>query len=217
MAAPSGHRPPSHPTIISYTPSHSLFDQPPHPSPSPVSSPTPVSSFFPALEMNQLVSSNHSPNLHSQLIKFRGRIAGKQALILLDCGSSGNFISTKFVSDHGIDTITLQDQSVLLADGTKQFTSQQIPSASVAIGTYQQSLDLAVITLSGTMQFLACPGCSSILHMSIGELKLSDFIMGTVVTLHSSVDRGRPAAASISLITARNLQRKCEGKSLQHT
>ena len=202
VAVPSGHRP-SHPTIISYPPlpSSSSIPNPP------LDVPTPFSS---ALEMNQLnVSSNSSPNLHSKLIKFRGRLAGKQAVILLDCGSSGNFISRKFVNEHAIDTITLQDQSVELADGTKQLTSQQAQSTCVTIGTYQQSMDLAVITLSGYDAILGMPWLQQHAPHVDWNTHIVRFNHGDRChTLHSSSDPGRPGTASISLLTARNFAKE---------
>ena len=44
-------------------------------------------------EINQI---NNNNNRYKKLIKLTAVIAGKPALILVDCGSSGNFVSKAF-------------------------------------------------------------------------------------------------------------------------
>ena len=151
----TGHRPPSSPTIISYSPQlHSFQDNKTHfpsshtiaQSTQPISSPT---------TSKQIISV--TSNINSQLIKFHGQLAGKPALILLDSGASGNFISSHFISKHNIHSVSCPDQSIVLADGTEQSSTMQAPSLCVNIGKYQEKMDLSAIPLSGYDAILGMP------------------------------------------------------------
>ena len=41
-----------------------------------------------------------------QLLKIKGKLAGAPVLILIDSGSTGNFVSTQFLQQHGIRSET---------------------------------------------------------------------------------------------------------------
>ena len=58
--------------------------------------------------------------MEDDLIRLQGKINGQPALILLDCGSTHDLISTDFVKRHNLQTVPSDSQlEVDLADGTK--------------------------------------------------------------------------------------------------
>ena len=57
-----------------------------------------------SLVINQLTSPSRS------LLKLEGSIQGKSAIILVDSGATGEFISSSFVKDHGIKSSPLPQQ-----------------------------------------------------------------------------------------------------------
>ena len=67
---------------------------------------------------------SHENNLN-ELLRFKGRVEGHEAIILLDSGSSHDFISVDFVHKHRISTENLGDQFTLtIADGRTSSTAQ---------------------------------------------------------------------------------------------
>ena len=84
------------------------------------------------------------------LLKLNGFINSHPAVILLDSGASGSFVSSSFVSSHGIVADVLAEPGIItLADGHQQQTGSIMQSAKVRIGSYADSLVLAVIPLPG--------------------------------------------------------------------
>ena len=84
------------------------------------------------------------------LIKFDGTIAGQPAVIMLDCGATGNFVADSFLSRHGVETIKrVQQETVALADGSVQHTGGVLRSAAVSVGTFVEKLDFVSLKLSG--------------------------------------------------------------------
>ena len=85
------------------------------------------------------------------LIRLSGTVAGHPAVILLDCGATGNFISSSFVDRHRIasSSVPQQSQLVTLADGSQVKSASTIESASLAIGSYTDALDLVALALPG--------------------------------------------------------------------
>ena len=68
---------------------------------------------------------------------------------LIDSGSSGDFISSTFVQNHNIPTQPSPHTNVvILADGTKQATSNMVTAASLSIANYSAAVDLMVLPLS---------------------------------------------------------------------
>ena len=61
-----------------------------------------------------------------RLIKFDGKINGISARILLDSGSSRNFIDETFVKRHRLTSEKIKSFKVELADGTKKDVSQTV-------------------------------------------------------------------------------------------
>ena len=53
-----------------------------------------------------------------ELLRFRGKVDGQEAVFFLDSGSTHDFISAEFVRKHGVETRIMDgDFSVTLADG----------------------------------------------------------------------------------------------------
>lgn len=98
----------------------------------------------------------YSPN--EPLIKLKGTLCGKQATFLLDCGSSGNFVSTHFLSLHKLlPTPSPHSRTVRLADGSAHSSSLVLPSAPLTISSLTETLTLAVLPLSGYDAILGMP------------------------------------------------------------
>jgi len=85
-----------------------------------------------------------------RLITLHGNVAGHRALVLVDSGATGNFVSSSFVTQHRLVTVPLsKEDTVVFADGSKQTASALVSSVPISIATYADRLDLASIPLSG--------------------------------------------------------------------
>ena len=101
---------------------------------------------------------NYLTNTSRSLLKLIGTIAGYQAIFLLDCGATGNFISSGFVSKNNLNPSTLpQPDAITLADGSKQSTGSFLKAASICIGTYTDEVDFVSIPLVGYDVILGMP------------------------------------------------------------
>ena len=68
----------------------------------------------------------------SPLIRMKGFVNGRQANLMIDSGSSSNFLSSSFVRRHQLKTIQLETgQRVQLADGSEYVVKQGVKKASV--------------------------------------------------------------------------------------
>jgi len=95
-------------------------------------------------QINQLTISSR------QLIKLNGLVAGQPAVILLDCGATGNFVSSQFVARHCIRTsVSPQESIITLADGSRQSSVAFVQAATIGIGSYSDTLDFVSLPLSG--------------------------------------------------------------------
>jgi hypothetical protein len=104
-------------------------------------------------EVNQVTGSEPSV---SRLIKIKGTINGHRAVVLVDCGASGDFISERFVQQHNLKLTPTAGtdrgrvkQSVTLADGTVKQLAGMLSKASLVIGTYSDGINLSVMPLQG--------------------------------------------------------------------
>ncbi len=105
-------------------------------------------------ECHQLVESKY------ELLTLPARIGDCRVNLLVDCGSTGNFISSEFVSRNNILTEEINNkQMVVLADGSKQITNQIVRNVHIWIENenenknestriYHECLDLIVLPLS---------------------------------------------------------------------
>ena len=95
----------------------------------------------------------------SQLMRLQGTLAGMPAIILVDCGATGNFVSKSFVSrfvkkplpmEASMDTITLADGSSQPAGGIHR-------SVPIRIMEYKDAIDFTSTTLGGYDVILGMP------------------------------------------------------------
>ena len=68
------------------------------------------------------------------------------ARVLIDCGATGNFISTAFASRHGL-TLAEHSDTVSVADGHSSASGGILRQASIRVGTYTDQLDLVATVL----------------------------------------------------------------------
>ena len=68
----------------------------------------------------------------ANLLRFEGKVNGKEGWVMLDSGSSSNFISAAFVKKHGLKTQALTaEQTVALADGSEHRVTRAVMGASL--------------------------------------------------------------------------------------
>jgi hypothetical protein len=80
--------------------------------------------------------------------------------MLIDSGSSGDFISTSFVNKHNIQTIdndTNHKNIILLADGTKCFSDKIVNSVDIKIGSYSDKNSFSLLGLNQYDAILGMP------------------------------------------------------------
>ena len=125
--------------------------------------------------LNQLFVNvaNESP------IKLSGTINGKSATILIDSGSSGNFVSKQFVSKHKLESRRLDASSqhnVRLANGIVETTNQCI-IGQLMIDDHHEQVELTVITLKGYDIVLGMPWLkihNPEVNWSTGTIRVND-------------------------------------------
>ncbi len=109
-------------------------------------------------ECNQLTVPSSTPSTSHSLIKVPAELNGRPAVVLIDSGSTGNFLSHSFVQKHGVPTHHSQHtQSVDLADGSRRCSSEEARSVSVRAGSYGDKQDFVVLPLSGYDAILGMP------------------------------------------------------------
>ena len=92
-----------------------------------------------SLVINQLTNPTRS------LLKLEGSIEGNTAVILVDSGATGEFISSSFVTEHSIKSSPLPQQDfVTLENGSKQEAVSIVKSASISISSYSDTIDFTL-------------------------------------------------------------------------
>ena len=74
-----------------------------------------------------------------RLLRFKGKVNGHSAWILLDSGASRNFIDEKFVQQHKLSTQGTKSFSVELADGRKKEITQAVNIKKLSLEPYHTS------------------------------------------------------------------------------
>ena len=106
--------------------------------------PSSVSSISNQAAINQLTTPTRS------LLKLEGSIEGKSAIVLIDSGATGEFISSSFVTEHNIKSSPLPQQDfVTLANGSRQEAASIVKSASISISSYSDTIDFVSLPLVG--------------------------------------------------------------------
>src|SRR6185312_6252400 len=95
-----------------------------------------------AQEVNQLTNRGRS------LITLHGRLGPHAAVILVDSGATGNFVSSSFVRSHDL-AFTSDSTLIKLADGREQPAAGLLAAAPVTVGSYSDTIDLTITDLSG--------------------------------------------------------------------
>jgi Retrotransposon gag protein/Chromo (CHRromatin Organisation MOdifier) domain/gag-polyprotein putative aspartyl protease/Zinc knuckle len=97
-------------------------------------------------------------NNKEQLLTFKGKINGHEAMILLDSGASRNFVDTKFVQGHKLATKDITPLKVVLADGTQKEINKELNIKELRLDTYRTTgLAAQVITLKNYDAILGKP------------------------------------------------------------
>jgi hypothetical protein len=94
----------------------------------------------------------------STLFKVTGSIAGTPAIILLDSGATGNFISTQFAARlTSLPPMVPVKDTIKGYDGSIQPATGLHPSVSIRIVDYSDDLDLTVVPLHDNDVILGMP------------------------------------------------------------
>lgn len=92
------------------------------------------------------------------LLKLRGRIDGREAVFLIDCGASCNFMAASFAERNHIATKRGRKRmTVTLADGTRKDTRSTVQQAPMTIGAYSDRLNCICLPLQGYDVILGMP------------------------------------------------------------
>jgi hypothetical protein len=84
-----------------------------------------------------------------RLIKLVGLVDKQPAVVMVDSGSTGDFISQKYVREHKLHQYQYENSNtVWLADG-KQHTVSTYIKGRMDIGDMSESIELAVLPLMG--------------------------------------------------------------------
>ena len=109
---------------------------------------------FNSEELYNMVSKN-------KLIRLKGKINGIDALMLIDSGSSGDFISTSFVQKYSICTIQNnknENTRIELANGSTHMSDTIVSSIDVSIGgSFNDKMDFTVFPLQKYDAILGMP------------------------------------------------------------
>jgi hypothetical protein len=68
--------------------------------------------------------------------------------VLVDCGATGNFVSSAFAAKHGL-ALAEHPDTVCFADGHTTASCGILPRASVRVGSYAEPIDLVATQLGG--------------------------------------------------------------------
>lgn len=93
----------------------------------------------------------------SALIKLRGSIGSRPAVILVDSGATGNFVASKFVSAAKLVLTAGPPSTASLANGQPQDASGVACGVAVRIGSYTDRMDFNVTDLAGYDVILGMP------------------------------------------------------------
>src|ERR1700676_1894248 len=93
----------------------------------------------------------------SELIRIRGYVNRDPAIIMVDGGSTGNFIDRRYVLEHQLHTHKLGEaKSVRLADGRTHLCRSYV-TCNVRMGNLKQLITLNIIPLDGYDVILGIP------------------------------------------------------------
>ena len=108
------------------------------------------------MENNQITKSAHN----RPLISLQGKVNGKDAKLLIDCGATSNFIDQAFITKHSFSTKERigSKQWVILADGSRKPVELQVEDAVVEMSPKCRFEEcFSVMTLQGHQVILGMP------------------------------------------------------------
>ena len=115
------------------------------------SKPTEVSSSSATKERVSFISE------YSELVRIKAHVNKHAAVVMVDGGSTGDFIDEAYVRSYGISTSMFDIQkSVQLADGT-EYNCKSYVVVTVRMGIFSEIRKLSVIPLSGYDVILGIP------------------------------------------------------------
>lgn len=91
------------------------------------------------------------------LFKVHGRINNKPAVLLIDNGSTGNFLSSSYASEHSIKTSSSPPQVVKMADGSLSTQDRVAYRVSTEMGPFCAKTDFELLPLDGYDAILGQP------------------------------------------------------------
>ena len=102
------------------------------------------------MEANVLQSQIRQP------FRISAELNGHPAVMMIDSGSSGNFVSRTWITRHNVPTMEQPARNVRLANGTVEVINEHIVG-DFRIEDYDEMLDLSVLRLSGSDVILGMP------------------------------------------------------------
>ena len=100
-------------------------------------------------------------DLETELLKFYGSLGGHKVKILIDSGSTGDFVSTSFVRRHKLHSVSLAKQtSVAMANGAKERIKRRLDGVKLQIQTYAQRISPKILDNLGYDLILGKPWLS---------------------------------------------------------
>ncbi len=137
------------------------------------------------------------------LIKLTGTVSSLPARVLIDCGATGNFISTAFASRHGL-ALAEHSDTVSVADGHSSASGGILHQAPIRIGTYTDQLDLVATVLRDFDVILGMTGLQrstplpmdrepGALDRCIADIGRGDIVIATMLFLDDHIKAVMPA------------------------
>lgn len=104
-----------------------------------------------------IVNLNHRTKPLLGLFKVEGRLNNQPAIILIDNGSTGNFLSSSFAATHNIKTSASTPQVVKMADGSIATQDRVAYRVSTEMGPFCAKTDFELLPLDGYDAILGQP------------------------------------------------------------
>ena len=157
-------------------------------------------------QLNAAQSGPESP-AHSSLFTYRGSMRGIPITVLIDSGSTCNWVSADLVKENKLQTAPVQAYELSLADGSTLTCNSILAKTPIKIGRYREKLRLDVIPLSGYDIILGKPWLTDKCPSIQWQLNTISFdYKGECITLgHAQADGN--IHAKLNLITAPQLRR----------
>src|SRR4051812_23167114 len=149
-------------------------------------------------------STNNVQNINNDMLAFEGKINKHFAKVLIDSGSSGNFIREEFARKSKIPTYKKKDSyEVRLADKTTLPVKNFIPLAKLEIQDHTETINLDALPLEGNDVILGKPWLRK--HNPNIDWKKNEIIIQGInkkVTLEKDPAPRPPTIPQISVIQA---------------